>query len=156
MYIVPSKVWYETLDFNCCWYKLTTLIRVVEIQTRISAWQEPTYITFIVATFWDIAPCSPYVNRHLGGTYHHLLQGRKSADQETSLQQGPATFMTTVVRTSNPALHILLSFITMCGEQWPRMWSSAQSSWLQTQRSRIRFPALLDFLNSNGSSTAST
>jgi hypothetical protein len=30
-----------------------------------------------VAIFWDIAPCSPYVNRRFGGTYHHHLQRLK-------------------------------------------------------------------------------
>jgi hypothetical protein len=36
------------------------------------------------ANFWDIAPCSPYMNRRFGGTYHFHVQGRKSAEQETS------------------------------------------------------------------------
>jgi hypothetical protein len=40
-----------------------------------------------VAIFWDLAPCSPYVNRRFGGTYHLHLQGRKSLRQETSDQQ---------------------------------------------------------------------
>ena len=30
----------------------------------------------------------------------------------------------------------------------PPLWSSGQSVWLQTQRSRVRFPALPDFLSS--------
>jgi succinylglutamate desuccinylase len=34
--------------------------------------------------FWDIAPCSRYMNRRFGGTYHLHLQGRKSAEKETS------------------------------------------------------------------------
>jgi hypothetical protein len=33
------------------------------------------------------------------------------------------------------------------------LWSSGQSSWLQIQRSQVRFPALPDFLRSNGSGT---
>jgi hypothetical protein len=37
-----------------------------------------------VAIFWDIAPCSPYVNRRFGGTYDLHLQGRGTAEQETS------------------------------------------------------------------------
>ena len=37
-----------------------------------------------------------------------------------------------------------------------RMWSSGQSFWLQIQRSRVRFPALPDFLSSSGSGTGST
>jgi hypothetical protein len=40
-----------------------------------------------VAIFWDIMLCSPYVNRRLGGTYYFHLQDRKSAEQETSVQQ---------------------------------------------------------------------
>jgi hypothetical protein len=38
----------------------------------------------------------------------------------------------------------------------PPLWCSGHNSWLQTQRSRIRFPALLDFLSSSGSITGST
>jgi hypothetical protein len=34
--------------------------------------------------------------------------------------------------------------------------SSCQSSWLQTQRPRVRYPALPDFLRSSGSETGST
>jgi hypothetical protein len=39
---------------------------------------------------------------------------------------------------------------------WPPLWSSGQSSWLQIQRPRVRFPALLDFLRRGGSGTGST
>jgi hypothetical protein len=35
-------------------------------------------------------------------------------------------------------------------------WSNGQSSWLLTQRSRVRFPALQHFLSSSGSGTGST
>jgi hypothetical protein len=42
-----------------------------------------------VATYRDISPCSPYVNRCFGGTYHFHLQGTKSAEQETSVQRVP-------------------------------------------------------------------
>jgi hypothetical protein len=38
-------------------------------------------------------------------------------------------------------------------ENGPPLWSSGQSSWLQIQRSRVRFPALPDFLRSSGSGT---
>ena len=38
----------------------------------------------------------------------------------------------------------------------PPLWSSGQSFWLQMQMSRIRFPALPDFLSSSGSGTGST
>jgi hypothetical protein len=36
----------------------------------------------------------------------------------------------------------------------PPLWSRGQSSWLQIQKSRVRFPALPDFLRSNGSGTS--
>jgi hypothetical protein len=36
------------------------------------------------------------------------------------------------------------------------VWSGGQSSWLQIQRSRVRFPALPDFLRSSGSIKGST
>ena len=42
------------------------------------------------------------------------------------------------------------------GERRPPLWSSGQSFWLQIQRSRVRFPALPDFLSSSGSGTGST
>jgi hypothetical protein len=38
----------------------------------------------------------------------------------------------------------------------PPLWSSGQRSWLQIQRSRVRFPAIQDFLRSSGSGTGST
>jgi hypothetical protein len=50
-----------------------------------------------VAVFWEIAPCSLYVNRCFGGTYHVYLNGRKSAEQETGL----ATCRTLVSRSTD-------------------------------------------------------
>jgi len=38
----------------------------------------------------------------------------------------------------------------------PPLWSSGQSFWLQIQRSRVRSPALPDFLSSSGFGTGST
>jgi hypothetical protein len=38
----------------------------------------------------------------------------------------------------------------------PPLWSTGQSSWLQIQRSWVRFPALPDFLRNSGSGTGST
>ena len=40
--------------------------------------------------------------------------------------------------------------------QRPPLWSTGQSFWLQIQRSRVRFPALPDFMSSSGSGTGST
>jgi hypothetical protein len=48
------------------------------------------------------------------------------------------------------------TFSQLCGGHWPPLWSSGQSSWLLTQKSRVRFPALPDFLRSSGSGTGST
>ena len=42
------------------------------------------------------------------------------------------------------------------GRKRPPLWSSGQSFWLQIQRSRVRFPALPDFLSSSGSGTGPT
>jgi hypothetical protein len=39
---------------------------------------------------------------------------------------------------------------------WRLLWSSGQSSWLQTQRSRVRFAVVPDFLRSSGSGMGST
>jgi hypothetical protein len=36
-----------------------------------------------VAIFWDTAPYPQYMNQRFAGAYHLLLQGRKSAEQET-------------------------------------------------------------------------
>jgi hypothetical protein len=43
-----------------------------------------------------------------------------------------------------------------CLQFRPPLWSSGQSSWLQTQRSWVWFPAPSDFLSSSGSGTGST
>jgi hypothetical protein len=47
----------------------------------------------------------------------------------------------------------ILVTISSCDR--PPLWSSGQSSWLQIQRSRVRFPALQDFLSSSGSGMGS-
>jgi len=48
------------------------------------------------------------------------------------------------------------TFILVFSWAWPPMWSSGQSFWLQIQRSRVRSPALPDFLSGSGSGTGST
>ena len=45
---------------------------------------------------------------------------------------------------------VLVSYVTVVISQ------PGQSFWLQIQRSRVRFPALPDFLSSSGSGTGST
>jgi hypothetical protein len=51
---------------------------------------------------------------------------------------------------------ILVLLTCISGHKKPPLCSSNQSSWLQTQRCWVRFPALPDFLNSIGSGTGST
>jgi hypothetical protein len=46
-----------------------------------------TAVDMNIAVFWDIVLCSTYVNRRSGGTYYLHIVGRKSAEQETSVQQ---------------------------------------------------------------------
>jgi hypothetical protein len=46
-----------------------------------------TAVVMNIAIFWVMAPCSSCVNRCFGRKYHLSLQGRKSAEQETSVQQ---------------------------------------------------------------------
>ena len=50
----------------------------------------------------------------------------------------------------------LLIFSVRRSKLGPPLWSSGQSFWLQIQRSRVRSPALPDFLSSSGSGTGST
>ena len=52
-----------------------------------------------------------------------------------------------------------ISRVVFCRDSvWfgPPLWSTDQSFWLQIQRTRIRSPALPDFLSSSGSGTGST
>jgi hypothetical protein len=44
-------------------------------------------IPLSAAIFWYILPCSTYANQRFGEMYHLHLQGQKSAEQETSMQQ---------------------------------------------------------------------
>jgi hypothetical protein len=44
-----------------------------------------TAVVVNVAIFWDIAPCSQYVDQRFKGTYHLLLQGPKSVEKESSM-----------------------------------------------------------------------
>ena len=50
-------------------------------------------------------------------------------------------------------LYIYISIYITVG---PPLWSTGQSFWLQIQRSRVRFPALPDFLSGSGSGTGYT
>ena len=49
-----------------------------------------------------------------------------------------------------------MSFVLYIIKIGPPLWSSGQTFWLQIQRSRVRFPAVPDFLSSCGSGMGST
>jgi len=49
-----------------------------------------------------------------------------------------------------------MSFLSSSNKNQLDVWSSGQSFWLQMQRSRVRSPALPDFLSSSESGTGST
>jgi hypothetical protein len=55
-----------------------------------------------------------------------------------------------------PVKYELNLYMCYSEESGPPLWSSGQSSWLQFQRSRVRFLELQDFLTSSGSGTGST
>jgi hypothetical protein len=50
----------------------------------IARFEVLTAVVRNVAIFWDTALCSPYVTGHFGGKFHLHLQGRKSAEPETT------------------------------------------------------------------------
>ena len=83
------------------------------------------------------------------------------------------TFTVTYVHLSSTLFHIpvwnntflpslflsvglCLNIVTLVVLWGPPLWSSGQSFWLQIQRSRVRSPALPDFLSSSGSRMGST
>jgi hypothetical protein len=47
-----------------------------------------TAVVLKVAMLRNTAPCSPYMNQRFEGMYHILLQGRKSAKEETRVLAG--------------------------------------------------------------------
>jgi hypothetical protein len=52
--------------------------------TKLVGFEVLTAVVINIVIFRDIAPCSPYVNRRFGGTYHLHLQGLKSVEQDPS------------------------------------------------------------------------
>jgi hypothetical protein len=55
-----------------------------------------------------------------------------------------------------PTVTFTFTFVYMWLFNRRPLWSGGQSSWLQSQRTRVRFLALPDFLRSSGSGTGST
>jgi hypothetical protein len=104
------------------------------------------------------------VNRRFGGTYDLHFQFRKLAEQESSVQQVATmifepeeeTEMSVQTRTTrrcipengnihNYGCENIRSYVNAVissnmKEMGPPLWSSGQSSWLQIQGSRVRFP----------------
>jgi hypothetical protein len=58
-----------------------------------------------LAIFWDVEPCSLYVNRRFGGIYHLHLQGWKSLELYPKRRQHS---LTSYVRISSPTWSIPL------------------------------------------------
>jgi hypothetical protein len=133
--------WLRNTDLNHSAYTSTTRSDIKKMsafcrQSAIikSIWFS-TYQRFKCTIFWDITPCSPLkVNRRFGGTYRLHLQGRKisrAQNQRESRWQAKLRwkrlhavishrielFITTAVRTSNPAQQLLFPQIILRG--WP-------------------------------------
>ena len=108
--------------------------------------------TKVLGHFSKLASPERYVSSHTKLT---------SVPQE---QQTPQTLDVTyaapvLINTQNTpkeARPQWLKFPETVSQLGPPLWSSGQSFWLQIQRSRVRFPALPDFLSSSGYGTGST
>jgi hypothetical protein len=61
-------------------------LAVLQRLNCIAGFEVLTAVVMIISFLWDIGVCNPYMNRRFGGTYHLHLQGRKSAEQETSVR----------------------------------------------------------------------
>jgi hypothetical protein len=72
---------------NCLKRKGIFISGLHQYYTKYAGFKVLTAVVMSGAIVWDIASCSPYVNRRFGGMYDLHLQGRKSAEEETRLQQ---------------------------------------------------------------------
>jgi hypothetical protein len=103
---------YLTISRSSTWNNETCLPSHILRILNLNATNLPWSINKIkLVIFWDIAPCSPYMNRCFGGTYHRHLQGRKSAEQETSESSSFLlgwywTLKMEVIRSSETSVHI--------------------------------------------------
>ena len=92
-------------------------------------------------------------------TKNLYLQDRKLITPSTKMSWND--FENGSILFTNQQMHFLLNLENFkiyfkLHINWPPLWSNGQSFWLQIQRSRVRFPALPDFLSSSGSGTGST
>ena len=86
--------------------------------------------------------------------WHFHLMNFRITKTQNSEKLYPSVIYIYFPNTFSLVLHIQIS-ISLFFLRLP-LWSSGQSFWLQIQRSRVRFPALPDFLSSSGSGTGST
>jgi hypothetical protein len=99
-------------------YTYTTLKRVqVIISWQLRVITLSSYVGFEVLTevvmnaaiFWDMTSCSSYVNRRFRGAYQLHIQGRKSVEQDTSMQQVARQHSNLVVGVKLPDLEFITS-----------------------------------------------
>jgi hypothetical protein len=98
---------------------------------------------------------------HSKHAQRHTTSSQSSGDYFTSLAQGtqhteryfrgsPLSFQAKAGTVCHDHFQLLTSsFLVYVAITRPPLWSCGQSSWLQIQRFRVRFPALPDFLRSN-------
>jgi hypothetical protein len=87
-----------------------------------------------------------------GVSDHHS----KSEGNETKLRRNPDAAGEAVKGIQFKQICRLKYSTRFTSVSRPPLWSNGQSSWLQTQRYRVRLPALADFLCSSVSATGST
>jgi hypothetical protein len=79
---VESNGWTGTIS----WWSGSDTLTTVSVPSDLRI-EVLTVVVTNVAIFWDIVLLSPYVNRRFEEINHLHLQGRKSAVQESSVQQ---------------------------------------------------------------------
>ena len=105
--------------------------------------------------------CEPDRKAHVKfNSYGHpfKLSGKRKLDVNSVVMFFPID----CARTHRPQMcvffyrvcYFMIWTVIVC--MGPPLWSSGQSFWLQIQRSRVRFPALPDFLSGSGSGTGYT
>jgi hypothetical protein len=72
-----------------------------KISQEYVGFEVPKPAVMNVTIFWDIVPCSPYVNRRFGGNITSSSV-QKSATQQTSVQQAARQKMATFKSQSRP------------------------------------------------------
>ena len=95
----------------------------------------------VAATFHDVGVCHGTQRKAVDTASNNLRMPRKDVLNPSDMQN--------IWREG-------LVFAFLPRSLRPPLWSSGQSFWLQIQKSRVRFPALPDFLSSSGSGTGST